>query len=184
MVDSRIEFSGICKMISSTDELKTVLSVLAFFVSLISLYFTRVNWIQSYRPVVVAFIEAHSSGQTGATLNLVVSNVGSRPAVKIRLDASSNNIDSLFEEGIEQYRIDLIKSCFEPDNEIPLLRNGEDLSNCFGGFGTDKWLKFRQSIEISITYSDLAGRSFKSKQPLKVYERQKGFAGTDWSDYE
>lgn len=123
----------------------------------------------------------------GTYYDLVVSNIGNRPAVKIHLCSSPEQIKNIFEDaintedkGIRKFIIEQIENFFYPKNEIILLENGEKLSTAFGATGTTKSLKSGSNIDISITYFDLDGCSFKSKLPLKVYPRQ-GFSGTKWN---
>ena len=106
---------------------KFVASIVAISISLISLYFTRVNWLQSNRPIVTAFITEHHAGNQGATFNLVLANTGNRPAVRVQLLATENNIRQLVEPGISSNHFDHIAQNFSKSSEVPLLRNGEEL---------------------------------------------------------
>jgi hypothetical protein len=165
------------------EELKTFLSGAAFVVALISLYFTRVNWLQSNRPIVTAYLCEHKSGNLATAFNLVVSNTGSRPAIRVRLHATHSQIRELTEGEIDLKRFEMLESVFDPTSEIPLLRNNESLTTSFGAYvasESDKWLKYGAKIDISVTYSDLEGRSYKSRQPLKIYIRT-GFGGGSWN---
>ena len=141
----------------TADDLKTALSVAAFVVSVVSLYFTRVNWLQSNRPVVSAYIAEHASGSTAATFNLVLSNTGTRPAVRVRLHASHSEIMRLLEPQASKDRYEAIESVFLPKSEVPLLKNGEELPTSFGAFvsvsPTGPWLNYGAEVEISITYA-------------------------------
>jgi len=118
--------------------------------------------------------------------DLVVSNIGNRPALRIRLHSSPEQIKNIFEDGINtddeatrKFKIEQIENCFDRKSEILLLENGEKLSTAFGSTLRTQWLKPGSTIDISINYFDLDGRSFKSKLPLKVYPRQ-GF-GMIWN---
>lgn len=176
-------------MIFSSDEIRTLFSFLAIIISLVSLYFTRLNWIQSNRPIIVAYIDVNGEpGNVNIFYDLVVSNIGNRPAVKICLHSSPEQIKNIFEDEINtggeftrKQETEQIENCFYPKSEIVLLEHGEKLFTAFGATGITRWLKFRSTIDISITYFDLDGRSFKSKLPLKVYPRQ-GFSGIMWTE--
>jgi hypothetical protein len=169
------------------DDLRIILSLASLPVSLCSLYFTRVNWLQSNRPIVVVYVTEHKPGNVATTFNLVVANTGNRPAVRVRLNASHNDILQLVEDGIESNAVEAIKSCFQPESEIPLLRNSEDLTTSFGFCSDDprngSCLRYGATTEIFVTYRDLEGRSYQSKQPLKIYTRR-GFGGGTWSSSE
>lgn len=168
----------------SPDDLKTWGSFGALLISLVSLYFSRLNWLQSNRPIVTAFVTEHSSGNMAATFNLVIANTGNRPAVRVRLHASKAEIASLLEPGVRDKKFKMIESNFLKESEIPLLRNGEELTTSFGAFTSNPdegpWLRYGSEAEISITYQDLDGRKFESRQPLKVYARD-GFGGGVWA---
>ena len=172
-------------MTFTAEDLKLVMLGAALAASLVSLYFTKVNWLQSNRPVVTAFVTEHHSGNEAATFNLVLSNTGSRPAVRVRLVASHENIRKLLEPDISEKYFKMIEHNFLSRSEVPLLRNGEELVTSFGAFTRNgpggKWLNYGAETEIAVTYQDLEGRSYESKQPLKIYARH-GFGGGVWSD--
>jgi hypothetical protein len=169
----------------SDEDWKLVLSVIAMVTSLISLYFTKVNWLQSNRPIVTAFITEHHSGNQASTFNLILANTGNRPAVRVRLTASNEDIRRLVEHGISDHRFKIIAQNFMASSEVPLLRNGEELTTSFGAFvpndADGKWLKYGAECEVAILYQDLEGRKYESKLPLKVYARE-GFGGRVWTD--
>jgi hypothetical protein len=172
-------------MTLTADDLKTALAVAALVISLASLYFTKVNWLQSNRPIVTAFVTERGAGNMATTFNLVITNTGSRPAVRVRLHASKDEIQSLLEKNAQEKRFAKIESIFLKESEVPLLRNGEELSTSFGAFigasPEGPWLRYGAEAQISITYQDLDGRAFESRQPLRVYARE-GFGGGTWRD--
>ncbi len=167
------------------DDWKLAISVVAIVISLVSLYFTRVNWLQSNRPVVTAFVTEDHSGNEAATFNLVLANTGNRPAVRIRLVASHDDIRSLVDPTISDKKFKMIEDNFLSRSEVALLRNGEELVTSFGAFTPHdpegKWLNYGAEAEITVKYQDLEGRSFAAQLPLKIYARH-GFGGGVWSD--
>jgi len=171
-------------MALTAEDWKLAISIAALAASLISLYFTKVNWLQSNRPVVTAFVTEHHSGNEAATFDLVLANTGNRPAVRVRLVASHENIRKLLEPTISERHFEMIEHNFLSRSEVPLLRNGEELVTSFGAFTPNaegKWLNYGAETEISVAYQDLEGRSYESKQPLKIYARH-GFGGGVWVD--
>lgn len=170
-------------MTLTADDLKTTLTVFALFVSLLALFFTRVHWRESNRPIVTAFVAEHASGNMAATFNLVVSNTGNRPAVRVQLHATPEAIRALLEPGAPVKYAEDIEGNFHPSSQIPLLRNGEELTTSFGAFLPDRsdgpWLNYGAQAEITITYEGIEGRRFESRLPLKVYARD-GFGGGTW----
>ncbi|MDP1969986.1 MAG: hypothetical protein Q8K42_03500 [Methylobacter sp.] len=161
----------------------TAVPFMALAISLASLYFSRRSWLQSNRPIVTAFVSDHGSGNISTTLNLVVSNTGNRPATNVRLIAAENDISRLIKPTAQPIRQKMIHDCFQEAAIIPILRNGEELSTCFGAITTrdnnESWMEHGAQIEIRVEYGDLDGRCYKSEMPLKIYARE-GFAGSVW----
>lgn len=168
----------------TADDLRTGLALGAFVIALVSLYFTKVNWLQSNRPIVTAFITEHASGNMAAVFNLVLANTGNRPAVRVRLHASQEDIASLLDPKVSENEFEMIEANFLAQSEVPLLRNSEELTTSFGAFRGSAddapWLRYGAEIEISVSYQDLDGRKYKSRQPLKIYARE-GFGGGVWT---
>lgn len=164
------------------DFLKAV-PFMAIAISLASLYFSRRSWLQSNRPIVTAFVSDHASGNVSTTLNLIVSNTGNRPATNVRLIAAENDILRLIKPTAQPIRKKMIQDCFQEGAIIPVLRNGEELSTCFGVItksdNDESWMEHGALIEIRVEYGDLDGRNYKSEMPLKIYARE-GFAGSVW----
>jgi hypothetical protein len=160
-----------------------VRSCIAICISLISLAFSWRSWLQSNRPVVTAFVCDQGSGNVSTTLNLVVSNSGNRPATCVRLKALESDISTLFNSTATPERRKMINDCFQEDATIPVLRNGEEISTCFGVIARqdseESWMLRGAAIEIKIEYGDLGRRRFVSKMPLKIHMRN-GFAGAVW----
>ncbi|WP_152539377.1 hypothetical protein [Methylomicrobium lacus] len=158
---------------------------IAIAISLASLYFSRKSWLQSNRPIITAFVSDHAKGNISTALNLVISNTGNRPATNVRLIASENDILRLIKPTAQAKRKKMILDCFQESAIIPILRNGEELSTCFGAItrnDTDEnWMVNGAQIEIRVEYSDLDGRFYKSEMPLKIYSRE-GFAGGFWKE--
>ena len=167
----------------TAEDLKTSLSVLAFVVSVVSLVLTRVNWRQSNRPVVSAFIVEESMGDGVATFNLSVANTGSRPATSIRLRMEPSEFSKLLDPSADAEAKMQLARCFARDSVVPLLRNGEVLTGALGHSSRNPinkpQLNYGADAEILIEYSDLDGKQYKSIQPVKVYPRD-GFTGSSW----
>ncbi|MBM9514687.1 hypothetical protein [Desulfogranum marinum] len=161
------------------------ISATALLISISSFVFAIRSWHQSNRPIVVAYIEEHSMGVNSATFNLVLSNTGNRPAVNVRLNARSNDIEKIFEEKIDEVTKNGIFNCFKEDSELALLKNNTSIVTSFGSFEgiypKREGIKYDSWLPIEITYKDLRAKSYKEKIPLKV-RGLKGFGGGIWSE--
>lgn len=166
----------------SGDNVRTLLTIVAISISVASLYFARRSWFQSNRPIVTAFVA--ECGDLGTVFNLVVANTGNRPATRISLHATPEDIASLTDMDASDDRKCAIAKCFSEKATIPLLRNGEELETAFGAFSNNPtdgtWLNYATQIQIEISYSDLDGRNYTSHLPLRIYAR-KGFGGSLWN---
>jgi len=158
--------------------MEIIFSLSAIAISLFSLYLSYTMWCQSNRPIVTAFITEDTKNRN--TFNLIISNSGIRPATNVHITASEDEINMLTQIEASEARKKSIKDCFSDDATIPVLRNGEELETAFGAFGGDDiWLNYGVQIPIEVHYSDLEGKSYMAKMPLKIYARQ-GFGGSLW----
>lgn len=169
-------------MVISSDEIRTLISVGALGLSFASVLFSIYFWKKSNRPIVIAFVE--EGDRSVDIYNLVVTNTGNRPAVRVRLHASEKDIEKLFEDGTDPKRIDETKYCFSQKGEIPILKNGEELKTALGAItiknrNNGKWLNYEAETNIKITYNDLEGNKYTSFMPIKIYPRT-GFGGSYW----
>jgi len=171
----------------SPDDWKTIVSSLALGVSLISLWFARRSWLQSNRPIVSAAVETHAGGDESIAYNLVVANTGNRPAVNVRLfSANTQIIEKCMAQWVENFRgpettYAHVTRCFSSEGEIPLLLNGKNMTNSFGytrGNNHTFW-HYGASLPITISYSDLEGRKYRTSQVIKIKDSA-AFAGGMW----
>ncbi|MFC4523836.1 MULTISPECIES: hypothetical protein [Cupriavidus] len=82
--------------------LPTAISAGALFVSLLALAFTRRSWLETNRPIITAEIVKHDGGNEAMAFNLVVHNVGNRPATDIRLSARPEAISEIVDSGARE----------------------------------------------------------------------------------
>jgi hypothetical protein len=164
-----------------------LISIAAIIISIASLIFAKMSWYQSNRPIIVAYVEEHSMGVNSATFNLIVSNTGTRPAINIRLIATPNDIEKIFEEHIDQVTKNTIKNCFKKESEVALLKNGAKIVTSFGSFeGTypnRKGIKYDAWLPIQIRYKDLNSKTFEESLSLKIRGLD-GFGGGIWKSAE
>lgn len=164
-------------------EYASTVSLLALGVSIVSIWVTHNSWMRSNRPIVSAYIEEASLGDGVVTFNLQISNTGTRPATNVRIYIDGAELEKILDvKASPKARMELA-SCFAWDSRIPLIRNGETLT---GGLGrtsrvgaAEPQLMYGGEAKINILYSDLDGKSYISKLPIKVYARS-GFTGRSW----
>jgi hypothetical protein len=164
--------------------LPTVISAGALLVSLSASIFSRRSWLETNRPIVTAEITTHDAGSESILFNIVVHNVGNRPATEIRLAASSEIIQMLVEPTARDRYKDEVKRCFSEEGRIAVLHPGKSVKNGFGLTSTDKKknvLIYGASAAIEIHYKDLNSRIYKSKLTLIVRDSAY-FAGSGWAD--
>jgi len=165
------------------EEFKTVFSAVALVLAIVSFLVSMRNWRQSNRPVVVAFVKTHKGGNKGIAYDLVVANTGTRPATRIRLSCDPSKLRSAFKHPDQVPFQDDIERCFHPDRAIPLVVHGESVSNSFGMTSDDPkyatWI-FESSFPVTIKYSDLSGKQFKSQLELTIRDSD-SFAGGNWA---
>lgn len=161
-------------------ELSMAIALIAVFVSLLSYMFTKHSWHETYRPIVTARIETHASGNIATVFDIVVYNIGNRPATDIRLYADQKVLEKAFEENTSETMKSEIKACFSSEGIIPLLHPGNSTSNGFGIAGNDEsTLKYGSRIPITIEYKDLNRWKIKTKQTL-LFRDSTFFAGSGW----
>lgn len=155
----------------------------AIIISLLSLVFAIKSWHQSNRPIDVAYIDEDSMGMNLVTYNLVLANTGNRPAINIRIHATSEDIEKIFEENTPQSEKDIIRHCFEKESEVALLKNGTEILTSFGHYerqgNVTKGLKYDSFLPIKVMYSDLNNKKYSSSMSLKVRGLY-GFGGAVW----
>jgi hypothetical protein len=172
--------------------LRTGVPLVALVVSVLALWFTRKLWVQSNRPIVTAMVRTHAGGSESISYDLAVVNCGNRPAIAVRLTAQLDQVRQAMEpKALENPEFSgLLKAalrCFSEEAIIPLLLNGQTLTNAFGHTGAaggeGPFWRVGATFPVSITYLDLEGRSFKSKVTVVIRDTD-GFAGSIWSSEE
>lgn len=166
----------------TAEDIKTIIIVCAFALSILSFLFTRRSWIESNRPIITAEIRTHAAGNQGITFNVLVHNTGSSPAADIQLNIGKEHINKILANECSDAIKKEIYNIFSPEGEIPLLHNGKSVSNGFGHTSASKnsSLNYGVKFPITITYRGLSGMKFKTKQNLVVKDSEY-FAGSGWT---
>jgi len=176
-----------------------IISILALIISFTSVYINRKNWAETYRPIVTVRVTTKSSGNVGATLNLVVENHGNRPAKNIKLSVNLNKLESVLLKDKDNVDRQAIERCFANKTIIPVLGNGQSTSNSFGflliEYDTSSSLgvfwenqhgqksdwKQNVRLDIRVEYNDLNNKSYRDTMPILIANNQ-GFAGSAWGE--
>jgi hypothetical protein len=164
------------------NEMSAIFSGLAIVVALVSIWLTRRSWLQTYRPIVSAYIETRGGAEGTIKYDIVVLNSGNRPAKEIRLQADEKMVRSCFGEAQPEGVISAILNCFKPEGQISLLANGTSTRSSFGyttGNEASSVWKYDSKIPIVILYKDLTGRKFKAKLDIMIRDTQT-FSGGSW----
>lgn len=165
------------------EEIRTALTAAAFLLSTLALVFTRRSWFESNRPILTAEIVTHSGGNVAIMYNLVVHNTGTRPATDIRIEADKECLQAAINNNADNLLKQEILRCFSDEGRISLLHQQSSKSTGFGLTSTNETsnvLVYKSVIPIAITYKDLYGKSYKTKQDLVVKDSEY-FAGSGWS---
>ncbi|MGQ7744613.1 hypothetical protein ACUNDQ_10425 [Pectobacterium brasiliense] len=172
--------------LSNPDDWKSIVSVLALILSVLSFFFTRRSWLQSNRPIVSAAVETHAGGNESIAYNLVLSNTGNRPATNVRIRVKESDIDACLSEWVRSQKVKNaiysgVMRCFSDDGEIPLLLNGKFMTNSFGYTRGDQqtFWRYGANLPVVVEYSDLDSRDYQSKQIIRIKDSD-GFAGGVW----
>lgn len=157
------------------------IALIAALVSLLSYMFTKRSWYETYRPIVTAQIETHASGNMATVFDIVVHNIGNRPATEISLHVDQEILEKAFDKNISKAMKDEIIACFSNEGIIPLLHPGNSTSNGFGMAGSNEaTLNYGSRIPITIQYNDLNRRKMKTKQTL-LFRDSTFFASSGWA---
>jgi hypothetical protein len=141
----------------------------ALIVSLSAFIFTRRSWLETNRPIVTAEISTHDGGSEAIAFNLVVHNVGNRPATNIRLKATTEAIQKLLDPNARDRFKQEVERCFSEEGRIAVLHPGKSVKNGFGLTSNQKEknvLNYGVSAPIEISYEDLNTRSYTSQLVL------------------
>ena len=158
-----------------------LISLGSLFAAIFSVYFTVRLWRKSNRPLVTARIAAHSGGNTGISLDILVENTGTRPALDVRLCAKKEDIRAAMRarDDAPELQRDANRIFFS-DVSIPVLPNGRTMSNAFGGLGDGggDW-RAGSRIPIKVIYSGMDGTRYNEQGVLLLHD-DSGFAQTSW----
>lgn len=135
------------------------------------------------RPFVTAKVTTHAEGNIASALNITVHNSGTSPAKNIRLHVNDSELKAAFSNEKSDTFKKYIMNCFSEKGIIPVLENGQSVTNSFGMFHRNleesTW-KIDTLLNIEISYLDLDGNEYNHKIPLKLAS-DLGFAGSGWS---
>ena len=156
-----------------------LISVGSLLAAIFSVYFTVRLWRKSNRPLVTARIATHSGGNVAISLDHLVENTGTQPALDVRLRAKSEEIRAamLVPDSAELQRD--ANRIFFSDVSIPVLANGRTMSSAFGATGEGGDWRAGARIPIEVRYSGMDGTRYIEPGVLLLHD-DGGFAQTSW----
>ena len=169
----------------TSDDVKTIVAVVASITSFIALWVSWWLWTETNRPIVTVELEA-DGGNVAVVYHLVVHNCGNRPATNIRLTALDAAKNAALVPTASVRAREQLQRCFAVEHQIQLLRHGESTKNALGAISTivaDNELVHRASIPITVEYEDLQGRSYKTSLTI-IIKDSKAFAGSWYESNE
>jgi hypothetical protein len=174
-------------IITNGETLRTVFSGIIAVVSIFSFFRTTELWKKGNRPILSAFVETESSGDTLITYNLLIINSGNRPALNVYIDLklSDEDFKKCITKEMNIPSVEAIRRCFNSEDPIPLIIDGEKKFNYFGLTSLTRpedniWV-YGSALPIEINYQDLEGNKYVSALTLVVKD-SKTFAGSEWSE--
>ncbi len=164
---------------------ETFLSVIAVVVATFCAAFSWWTWRQSNRPVVAAMVKTAKAGNQLIAYSLVVSNVGSRPAVGVRLDCDQDGLRQALTDPEGAPYLEQATRCFSADAVYPLIADGESVKHAFGVTAREAenstW-RYGARFRVTLTYSDLGGRrKYRSSLDVAIIDSD-SFAGSSWGE--
>jgi hypothetical protein len=159
------------------------LSGVAIAVSVVSVYLNRRQWRVVNRPFVIARLINPKAGNRGTCYELRVENIGTRPAVAIRLKTDHTALREALDAS-STFPPDDIEACFRDSTVIGPLTAGEVIASAFGYNGSEPgeriW-KMGSVLPIEIHYRDLQGGKFMTRGSITIATKN-GFTGYAWKD--
>lgn len=156
------------------------ISLGSLLVAAFSVFLTLRLWRKSNRPLVTARISTHSGGNVGITLDILIENSGTRPALDVRLQAREEDIRAAMlsqDEGSDLPK-DAIRVFFS-DVVVPVLPTGRTLSNAFEALGNEGTWKPGARLPIKVLYRSMDGARYEEPGELLLHDDD-GFAQTSW----
>ncbi|MGH7243784.1 MAG: hypothetical protein ACREJD_10240 [Phycisphaerales bacterium] len=161
-----------------------IVSACTFIVSLAALVTTWRLWRLTNRPTVTVAVETFKSGNMGTALNLVVNNVGTRPAKDVRLSVDEAVLSRLLALGTNDPTTVAVRRCFSAESAIPILIPGHSHEGSFGflalGSPNSTWRE-QARLPIEVSYNDLdTRRRFRYVVSVRIADSE-SFTGSTWN---
>ena len=134
------------------------------------------------RPFITAKVTTRAEGNIASALDITVHNSGTSPAKNIKLSVNDSELKAAFSNETCDPLKNSIINCFSVKGMIPVLENGQFVTNSFGLFYRDpKKSTWKNDIILNIDISclDLDGNEYNHKIPLKLAS-DIGFAASQW----
>jgi hypothetical protein len=138
----------------------------------------RALWGKANRPLVTARISTHTGGNVGIMLDILVENFGTRPALRVELNARESDVRAALirpdADGPRDAKRVLLSGLV-----IPVVANGRTVYNAFGNLGKEGIWRPGARIPITVHYRGLGGANYDEAGELLLQD-DNGFAQTSW----
>ena len=158
----------------------TIISFIALFVSVGTMFVLHKNRLETNRPVVTVLLES-DSGNIATALTIKVYNTGNTPALDITLDADKKDIEKAIVESAPEVHKKAIYKSLSKENIIPVLHNSSNVHNSFGLLSNNEnnVFKLNSKIPIKIEYTNIYGHKYLQYQVLTM-KITDNFADSGW----
>ena len=158
------------------------ISTVALIVSIISLGLSYHFWRQTFRPIVTVAVKTNSGGNVSIFYDLIVRNSGSIPAKNIRLIADKRSLEMAINKSASQKDRETWLECFDPNNVIPILQDGNQTGCSFGLTSKEEnsfWI-YKSTLTITVEYEGWFGSTYRENQRLVIRDSI-SFTDGSWS---
>ncbi len=163
---------------------------IAVVISVVALYYSRMSWLDSNRPIVTLKVSSQGmAGNLATPLSLIVENTGNRPAIDVLIKWHGEEYIDAFRVPPTDERRTEFEDTYTKGAAITVLANGRSVTTSFGFIGPDQdhfaleqkptW-HGRARFSMDVSYGDFDGRAYKHTIPLTMSDDQ-GFAGGLWT---
>lgn len=165
--------------------LDTLIALVAFGVSVVSLGTSIRFWRRSFRPIVTVAVKTHWATDALIAYDLVFLNSGTIPAKNIRISADEESLAQALGSDATPDNKQRWLACFSSTAQVTTLHNGDHVSCSFGTTksGDSGFWKYKATVSVVIRYEGWFGRSYTQPQEIGMLDSD-SFTGYGWAKAE